>query len=412
MNMSVGILPDLKKALQTGNDEMKLQAAATLWQLSAQSTENQILLASQEMGLLPVMISILENETGETRDNIISTISNLCVAPENKVVVSSSGLIKAIVKIIGTETVGEKLLNACGILLRLSVAAEARLAVANEPGLLAALIKVLKGPHEAAKTKVLGTCWNLAVSAENLPLLGAASLGLLPSLVHILQTDQGEQRISCCGVLLYVSRAPDFRQRLAEQSLGLVEALVQVVRKTSGPAQAHACGILNNLSLEPANHEKIAATADLVAALTSVLLANDVEARGNCIGALLSLASNADNQPSLGRDKALLGALTHVLRTGEEADKVKVSLCLFHFASTASNLPTMCGPDLALLPLVVEVVQREKGSLRVNLLGVLLFMFQQVKLSPSTNTSSLYLRPPSCLFRVSAPLPLLRFSRP
>jgi hypothetical protein len=330
------------------------------------------------------MVKILEEEKGETRDNIVSTISNLSVAPENKVLLSSPslGLVKAIVHLIVNETEGDRLLNACGILLRLSVSAEARVAVANEEGLLAALVTVLKGPHAAAKSKVLGTFWNLAVSAENLPLLGAASLGLLPCLVTILRTDEGEQRISCCGILLYISRAPEFRQSLAEASLGLVAALVHMARSTSGPAQtqtqaqAHACGILNNLSLEAANQPLIALSPGLVTALTRVLQADDGEARANSIGALLSLATHPENR-LLGRDPALLGALVGVLRKGEAADQVKVSLCLFHFASAAANLPALCSKDLALLPLVADLVQRQGGSLRVNLLGVLLFIFQQ-----------------------------------
>jgi hypothetical protein len=375
--MSVGIIPDLKKALETGNAQQRLQSTATLWQLSAQSDN---LLASAEVGLLPCMVKILEEEKGEARDNIVSTISNLSVAPENKVPLSSPslGLVKAIVHLIVNENEGDRLLNACGILLRLSVAAEARVAVASEAGLLSALVTVLNGPHAAAKSKVLGTCWNLAVSAENLPLLGAASLGLLPCLVAILQSDEGEQRISCCGILLYISRAPEFRQSLAEASLGLVAALVHVARTTSGPAQAHACGILNNLSLDTANQPRIAQSPGLVGALARVLQTDDGEARANSVGALLSLATHPANR-LLGRDPALLGALVGVLRKGEEADRVKVSLCLFHFASAAPNLPALCSADLALLPLVAELVQRQGGSLRVNLLGVLLFIFQQVR---------------------------------
>ena len=70
--------------------------------------------------------------------------------------------------------------------------------------------------------------------------------------------------------------------------------------------------------------------------------------------------------------------LADVLCKGEDADRVKVSLCLFHLASMGENIPSLCSPDLALVPLLQGAVQRagEQGSVRANLLGVLLFIFQ------------------------------------
>ena len=67
-----------------------------------------------------------------------------------------------------------------------------------------------------------------------------------------------------------------------------------------------------------------------------------------------------------------------MLHKGDDADRVKVSLCLFHLASLGENIPSLCSPDLALVPLLQGAIQRagEQGSVRANLLGVLLFIFQ------------------------------------
>ena len=310
-NLDLGVLPILKQLLETGTSIQKADASATLWQLSALTPENQTLLAAPEVGLLPPMVAVLDNETGEAVDNTLSILSNIAVAPENKAMLASSmGLLKALVRIIReVGTSSERLLNACGIFLRLSVAAEARISLANEPGLLSALVHVLKS-HNTAWTKVLGTFWNLAVSPENLSLLAASDLGLLSCLVQILQTDEGESRISCCGILLYVSRSPEYRGPLASFSLGLIDALVQLMKTTQGPSRDHACGIINNLCLssESLSKELHGTLDELIPALTLVLQADNAssEARGNCVGALLSLSISVNNQQLMGSNGALL----------------------------------------------------------------------------------------------------------
>jgi len=43
----------------------------------------------------------------------------------------------------------------------------------------------------------------------------------------------------------------------------------------------------------------------------------------------------------------------------------------------------MCARPLALVPLLVDVVKAERGSLRVNLLGVLLYICQVLHAPPS-----------------------------
>jgi len=296
----LGVLPALKAILDAPSSTaaQKQEATATLWSLSAVSPEHQVLLCSTEAGVVPSLVAVLQKEPSESvvRSNTLSCISNLVVAPENKAKLAapSVGLLAALATVVATETAGDNLLTACGVLLRLSVAPEARALVAAEPGLLAALVAVLRSSHDAAKVrlpppepplpirllpwhlphchplpacccllvrssqaKVLGCLWNLSVHADNLPLLAAPALGLLPALAQALRADggglPGEGRVSACGVLLYLSRESDCRAPLCAPDLGLIDALVALVAAVdAGAARGHACGILNNLCLSPA----------------------------------------------------------------------------------------------------------------------------------------------------------------
>jgi len=160
----LGVLPALKAILDAPSSTaaQKQEATATLWSLSAVSPEHQVLLCSTEAGVVPSLVAVLQKEPSESvvRSNALSCISNLAVAPENKAKLAapSVGLLAALATVVATETAGDNLLTACGVLLRLSVAPEARALVAAEPGLLAALVAVLRSSHDAAKVRLPASC--------------------------------------------------------------------------------------------------------------------------------------------------------------------------------------------------------------------------------------------------------------
>ena len=99
--------------LQQNSGEARIHTLETLSNLALES-ENQVPMASPELGLLPVLHAVVSSDSGEARVKALTTLRFLSIATENQVPMASAELglvavLKAVVSSDSGEARGEAL---------------------------------------------------------------------------------------------------------------------------------------------------------------------------------------------------------------------------------------------------------------------------------------------------------------
>lgn len=223
--------------LRESKGDAKTECLTEIFNLSIK-TENQVALAADDLGLLPLLVSILHEFKGNVRTKACAILWNLAAASENKVIMASQSL-----------------------------------------GLVEALIIVIsQDDNSQAKVKACGTLRNLAIAPENRIILASPELGLLPALVKVLRDDNGVARIKACGAVRNIAAASENKAYMGSTDLGLIHILVTILRDEAGEVRVHACGALANLVMDPQNIGPVC-DAGAVAMAVDILGKTDYEER-------------------------------------------------------------------------------------------------------------------------------------
>ena len=106
--------------LQQNSGEARIYTLETLSNLALES-ENQVPMASPELGLLPVLHAVVSSDSGEARVNALATLGNLSMATDNQVPMASAalGLVPVLKAVVSSDS-GEARVEALRALRNLS----------------------------------------------------------------------------------------------------------------------------------------------------------------------------------------------------------------------------------------------------------------------------------------------------
>eukprot|EP01041_Mallomonas_annulata_P000980 gene980-1918_t len=202
---------------------------------------------------LPTLLSLISEQTDESRFIAFSTLENLSANNQIKGVLISEqlGLLKALMKLIITEQ-GEVGAAACSIVSYLSISPDTHAALMDPSlELLDTLLMVLRddsGPSVVLACTVLG---NLSSNDTHMLAITNPQLRMLPALVKILTSDNIEARWRTCTVLANLAVSDENKIAMADPALGLIEALrseAQISRDGDGEGRINAMAALAQMA--------------------------------------------------------------------------------------------------------------------------------------------------------------------
>eukprot|EP01041_Mallomonas_annulata_P016531 gene16531-34448_t len=197
---------------------------------------------------VPYLLSKIEQEKGQAKIDACTEIVHLCGDDRYKcVIMSNSNLIPVIVDVINEDTGSARLL---------ALDAIANLALDNENvvqmtssdyGLLPAIVKVLNQENSQVWEMACLATQNLAVVDPVSICMASPDLGLLSALANVIEKENGEAQLNAFGTIWNISSVKDNIIHIVAPDLQLLNLIIKIINLKSGETRQTACGVLNNI---------------------------------------------------------------------------------------------------------------------------------------------------------------------
>ena len=184
-----------------------LRAISYLMNLSVES-KNKEYMGSKELGLVPLLLTVVLNDPSEATVKAWEILSNLSVESKNR------------------EYMGS-----------------------NELGLVPSLMAVVSNDQSEARVKALECLWDLAIESKNKEYMGSKEVGLVPLLMTVVSNDQSEARAKALGCLFSLAVESKSAEYMGSKEVGLVPLLMTIVSNDQSETRVKALGCLWNLMI-------------------------------------------------------------------------------------------------------------------------------------------------------------------
>jgi hypothetical protein len=284
-------------------------------------------MACPETGLIPLLLDITKNDKAVAREKALGALTNLAIAPENKVTIASLdfGLLSLLREILNDCDDATRL-KALNLLLNLSNCIENKAIIGSaEMGLLPLLVSAAQdSTSEEIKLKSVCTLDNLSRGvALNKELMVAPHLRLLPVLVEVLTKDSGETRLRAANCIINLSTAAENKALIASPELKLIPTLCDIMQNNMNDESLtlRLLAIINSLSCCTVGVRAILSDLYQLSPILHMMLNSESEAiRLKAVDVLWNMGEIGAGDADVGNALLTHAFLVHLLHILSQSD--------------------------------------------------------------------------------------------
>mmetsp|Transcript_11925 Transcript_11925/g.21958 ORF Transcript_11925/g.21958 Transcript_11925/m.21958 type:complete len:1127 (+) Transcript_11925:4869-8249(+) len=352
-------LIDLLRFGQAHDIEVAAEAAGAIWNLAASFDIGRKLV---EAGVVPILISVLEEGTMTGKIQATGALRNLAILSANKKILFEHGVVKRLldlVKIGAKKSPADRsqddislLTKAVATLRILATNGDIQLSIGMEPGAIEVLVLLLNSPDLSLGRQACGALLALSFEEQNrLPILHA---GGIPELVRILDEDESELGVTASAGCLWNLTMNDVVEQAIVEA-GAIPALVKRLSSENIDIVCRVAGALRGLAYQE-KHKELIVKEGGIEKLVSHLNQSGSKAVTHAIAALRLIASGSCEARAQIVGAGGIQCLVDLIRL---ADKDTLYLAL----STLAHLAAGHANVIAAFINITELVQlREAAS--------------------------------------------------
>eukprot|EP00899_Mesostigma_viride_P001001 jgi/Mesvir1/10901/Mv08610-RA.1 len=282
-------LVDLLQRHRTENQEIKAQVAAALWAISHQNEENKIAIANA--GAIDEIVDMLATATWSGRTDAAACVWSLSSVEENKEDFVKGGAVRLLVELMKKGS-PEGRVMAVVALGELATMPEAKESIAAEGG-IPIIVELLRSGNAESRSSACTLIAELALNESNNAAI--AKSGAITWLVELLRAGTLDVRTEAAGALRNLAYG-SATNCVAIVRAGALQWLLDLAELDSAPTEAHvnAVGALEYLSVPEDTHMKMMRAGCKEKLLDILKGGGDKEVRAHAKQALLNLGWEDD----------------------------------------------------------------------------------------------------------------------
>ncbi|KAG9453563.1 hypothetical protein H6P81_006467 [Aristolochia fimbriata] len=225
--------------LATGSTEIRRQAAFELRLLAKTGMVNRRIIA--EAGAIPFLVTLLGAHDQRTQENAVTTLLNLSIFDNNKLLIMEAGAIDGIVEVLQKGKSMEARENAAATITSLSMIDKCKITIGTHSAVIQGLVELLREGTSPAKRDAAMALFNLGLYNANKAKVVAA--GVISLFVELLVDDKAGITDEALAVLALLSGCPEGLREIRE-SKNLVTILVDLIRFGSPKGKENSLSLL------------------------------------------------------------------------------------------------------------------------------------------------------------------------
>ncbi|CAH1438780.1 unnamed protein product [Lactuca virosa] len=228
--------------LAMGSVDIQRQAAYELRLLAKTGMDNRRLIS--EAGAIPFLVTLLSSHDPRIQEHAVTTLLNLSIFENNKVLIVAAGAIDSIVDVLGSGKTMEARENAAAAIFSLSLIDDYKVVIGSRPKAIPYLIELLKDGTTTGKRDAATALINLAVYSVNK--VNVVVSGAIPVLIDLLMDDKAGITDDALAVLSLLLGCCEGREEIRKSKV-LVPILIDLLRFGSPKGKENSITLLLGL---------------------------------------------------------------------------------------------------------------------------------------------------------------------
>ncbi|KAI3748873.1 hypothetical protein L6452_12274 [Arctium lappa] len=228
--------------LAMGSLDIQRQAAYELRLLAKTGMDNRRIIS--EAGAIPFLVTLLSSHDPRIQENAVTTLLNLSIFENNKVLIVAAGAIDSIVDVLGSGKTMEARENAAATIFSLSIIHDYKVIIGSRPKAIPSLVGLLKDGTTAGKRDAATALFNLALYSVNK--VNVVLSGAVPLLIDLLMDDKAGITDDALAVLALLLGCSEGLEEIRKSKV-LVPILIDLLRFGSPKGKENSITLLLGL---------------------------------------------------------------------------------------------------------------------------------------------------------------------
>ncbi|KVI09926.1 U-box domain-containing protein 1-like [Cynara cardunculus var. scolymus] len=228
--------------LAMGSLDIQRQAAYELRLLAKTGMDNRRIIS--EAGAIPFLVTLLSSHDPRIQENAVTTLLNLSIFENNKVLIVAAGAIDSIVDVLGSGKTMEARENAAATIFSLSIIHDYKVIIGSRPKAIPSLVGLLKDGTTAGKRDAATALFNLALYSVNK--INVVLSGAVPLLIDLLMDDKAGITDDALAVLALLLGCSEGLEEIRKCKV-LVPILIDLLRFGSPKGKENSITLLLGL---------------------------------------------------------------------------------------------------------------------------------------------------------------------
>ncbi|KAL5552909.1 hypothetical protein UlMin_040310 [Ulmus minor] len=225
--------------LESGTEKEKNKAVYETRLLSKTSIFNRSCLV--EAGVVPPLLKLLLSTDSWMQENASASLLNLSKNSESKALIVNNGGLEFIVDVLKKGQGLEASQHAAGVLFYIASIEEYRKLIGENPEVIPALMKLIKGEANRGKKNALVAIFGLLAHPQNHSRVLAS--GIVPILVNLLESSDAEDIITdSLAVLATLAESSDGTTAILRN--GALDSIMEILSSSTSKAGKEYCSAL------------------------------------------------------------------------------------------------------------------------------------------------------------------------